>query len=51
MPAAEPGAPTVSNVQFTSAGQSQSIGPFNTAGAFHFYCSVHSGMNLTVTVQ
>jgi plastocyanin len=51
MPAAEPGAPTVSNVQFTSAGQSQSIGPFNTAGTFHYYCSVHSGMNLTVMVQ
>lgn len=51
MPATEPGAPTVSNVQFTSAGQSQTIGPFNTAGTFHLYCTVHQNMNLTVTVQ
>ena len=51
MPATEPGAPVVSNLQFSSSGQSQSIGPFNTAGTFHYYCSVHTGMNLTVTVQ
>ena len=51
MPAAEPGAPTVNNLQFASSGQSQTIGPFNTAGTFHYYCSVHPGMNLTVTVQ
>jgi len=50
-PATESGAPTVSNLQFSSAGQSQTIGPFNTAGTYHFYCSIHSGMNLTVTVQ
>jgi plastocyanin len=51
MPATEPGAPTVSNVQFTSAGQSQTIGPFTTAGTFHLYCTVHQNMNLTVMVQ
>jgi plastocyanin len=51
MPATEPGAPTVNNVQFTSAGQSQTIGPFNTAGTFHLYCTVHQNMNLTVVVQ
>lgn len=51
MPATEPGAPTVSNVQFTSAGQSQAVGPFNTAGTFHLYCIVHQNMNLTVIVQ
>jgi plastocyanin len=51
MPATEPGAPTVNNVQFSSAGQSQTIGPFNTAGTFHLYCTVHQNMNLTVTVQ
>ncbi len=50
-PSTEPGAPTVSNMQFTSAGQSQTIGPFNTSGTYHLYCSVHQGMNLTVIVQ
>ena len=50
-PGAESGAPAASNLQFTSAGQSQTLGPFNTAGTFHYYCSVHPGMNLTVTVQ
>ncbi len=50
-PKQEPGAPKVSNVQFTTAGQSQTIGPFNTAGTFHLYCSVHPGMNLTVIVH
>ena len=51
MPATEPGAPKVNNLQFTSAGQSQAIGPFNTAGTFHLYCTVHQNMNLTVVVQ
>jgi plastocyanin len=50
-PKAEPGAPVVNNLVFNSANQTQDIGPFNTAGTFHFYCSVHPGMNLTVTVQ
>ena len=50
-PGAEPGAPSVNNLQFTSAGQSQTIGPFTMAGTFQLYCSVHPGMNLTVTVQ
>ena len=50
-PKQEPGAPVVNNMQFNSANQSQTIGPFNTAGTFHYYCSVHPGMNLTVTVQ
>lgn len=51
MPAKESGAPTVSNLMFHSAGQSQTIGPFNTAGTYHFYCSIHPGMNLTVIVH
>lgn len=34
-PAKEGGAPTVSNVQFNSAGQSMSVGPFNTAGTLN----------------
>src|SRR5437660_11313987 len=27
------------------------LGPFTTAGTFHYYCTVHPGMNLTVTVK
>jgi plastocyanin len=50
-PATESGAPVVHNLTFNSSGQSQTIGPFNTPGTYHFYCSVHLGMNLTVTVQ
>ncbi len=48
--ASEAGAPTVNNVQI-SGNATQNIGPFNTAGTFHFYCTVHPGMNLTVVVQ
>lgn len=50
-PKQEPGAPVVNNMQFSSANQTQTIGPFNTAGTFHYYCSVHTGMNLAVIVQ
>lgn len=46
---AENGAPQV-NVQF-NGNDSQAIGPFNTAGTFQFYCTVHPGMNLTVVVK
>lgn len=49
-PATESGAPVVSNLMFNGK-DSHQIGPFNTAGTFHYYCSVHPGMNLTVTVQ
>lgn len=45
----EPGAPTVSDVNI-SGGQTE-IGPFNTAGTFHIFCSVHVNMNLVVTVK
>jgi plastocyanin len=48
-PTKEPGAPTISNVMFN--GNSSQVGPFNTAGTFHIYCSVHVGMNLTVDVK
>ena len=47
-PAKEPGAPTV-NLTFNGQ-QSQSIGPFNTAGTFHIYCTIHQGMKLDVIV-
>jgi plastocyanin len=50
-PAIESGAPTVNNVQISSAGQSITVGPFNTGGTYHLYCSVHLNMNLTVIVQ
>jgi plastocyanin len=50
-PKTESGAPTVNNMMFNSANQTQTIGPFNTAGTYHYYCSVHPDMNLTVTVQ
>lgn len=51
MPATEPGAPTVNNVQFNTTGQGLTIGPFNTTGTYHLYCTVHPNMNLTVIVQ
>ncbi len=46
---AESGAPSVHNVDIT--GGSVEIGPFNTAGIFHIYCTIHPGMNLTIVVQ
>ena len=46
---AESGAPTF-NVSFTG-NDSNSIGPFNTSGTFKILCTVHQGMNLTVTVS
>ncbi len=48
-PAKEAGAPTV---QLDFAGNdTKSTPPFNTAGTFHIYCTIHQGMNLTITVQ
>jgi plastocyanin len=49
-PAREPGVPEVKDVQINGNSQA-SIGPFTTTGTFHLYCSIHSGMNLTVIVQ
>jgi plastocyanin len=46
---AEPGAPAVHNVDIT--GGSVEIGPFPTAGVFHIYCTLHTGMNLTIVVE
>ena len=45
----EKGAPTV-QLQF-AGNDSQNVGPFTTVGTFKLYCSVHTGMNLTVIVQ
>ncbi len=47
--ASESGAPTA-NLHF-NGNDSGSIGPFSTAGTFHYYCTIHQGMNLAVTVQ
>ena len=49
-PKQEPGAPTANQRQF-NGNDSHVIGPFNTAGTFHLYCTMHPGMNLTVMVQ
>lgn len=48
-PASEGGAPVVHNL--TVNGNTVEIGPFNTAGTFHLYCTIHPGMNLTISVQ
>lgn len=47
-PAKETGAPTVN--QNFSGNDTHQVGPFNTAGTFHLYCTIHQGMNLTVVV-
>ncbi len=49
VPHQEPGAPTV-KLQF-NGNDSAPMGPFNTAGTFHVYCTIHQGMNLEVIVQ
>ncbi len=46
----EPGAPVVNNLQF-SGNDSHTIGPFTTTGTFHYYCTIHPGMNLTIIVH
>ncbi|WP_235932539.1 cupredoxin domain-containing protein [Dictyobacter arantiisoli] len=48
-PKLEPGAPSV-DLSVTD-GTQHLIGPFNTDGTFHLYCTVHPGMNLTVIVK
>lgn len=50
IPANEPGAPIAQDLQVTS-NVNGTIGPFNKAGTFHYYCTVHTGMNLTVIVK
>ena len=48
-PGKEPGAPTVN--QTYNGNDSATIGPFNTPGTFHLYCTIHVNMNLTVIVK
>jgi plastocyanin len=47
--AQEAGAPTV-NISFAGS-DTHSTTAFTTAGTFKLYCTIHSGMNLTVIVQ
>ena len=47
-PAIEPGAPRVNQV--FNGYDSAEVGPFSTAGTYHFYCAIHQMMNLTVIV-
>jgi hypothetical protein len=47
-PQAEAGAPVVNDAMLSHG--SLDIGPLNTAGTFHIYCTVHPGMSLTVLV-
>lgn len=49
-PASEPNAPKSAN-QNVQAGGSMKIGPFNSTGTFKYFCTIHGGMDLTVTVQ
>src|SRR5258708_21322273 len=46
---AEQGAPAGHNVDIK--GGDVEIGPFTTTGVFHIYCTLHSGMNLTILVE
>ena len=46
----ESGAPVANGLSF-NGNDSAPLGTFNTAGTFHYYCSIHPGMNLAVVVQ
>ncbi len=48
-PEQQPGAPVVNNVQVNA--NSVDIGPFNTAGTYSIYCTIHPGMTLTIVVS
>lgn len=47
--AKESGAPVYN--QTFNGNDSGVLGPFSTSGTFHYYCTVHPGMNLTVVVS
>jgi plastocyanin len=49
VPGVEPGAPLVNNVALNN--NTVTLGPFTTPGTYHIYCTIHSGMNLTIVVQ
>jgi plastocyanin len=47
----EQGMPSMMTNMQVMGNSSQPIGPFNTPGTYHLYCTIHPGMNLTVIVQ
>jgi plastocyanin len=47
-PKKEPGAPSVNQTYIGN--DSAPIGPFNSPGTYHLYCTIHQNMNLTVIV-
>ncbi len=49
-PEKEPGAPQVNNLEF-AGNATHEIGPWNTPGTYHLYCTIHQNMQLTVVVQ
>jgi plastocyanin len=49
-PEKEPGAPPLQNEPL-EGNSSLTIGPWNTPGTYHVYCTIHTGMNLTVIVS
>ena len=49
VPKHEAGAPTIDTT--IQGGQNYTTPPFNTAGTFQLFCTVHPGMNLTVIVK
>lgn len=48
-PKQEAGAPKV--YQTFHSNDSATIGPWNTPGTYHLYCTIHQNMNLTVVVK
>jgi plastocyanin len=48
-PAPEPGAPQLVDLKI-DGGKSARVGPFSQPGTYHLYCTIHPGMDLTVTV-
>lgn len=49
-PEVEKGAPKLASLQ-VNGNSSQQIGPFTVPGTYHFYCTIHPNMNLTVQVN
>lgn len=45
----EPNAPQIGTLNF-NGNDTQTVGPFNTAGDFHYYCTIHPNMDLLVHV-
>ncbi|HEY0755222.1 MAG TPA: plastocyanin/azurin family copper-binding protein [Ktedonobacteraceae bacterium] len=37
--------------QTFNGNDSNALGPFTTSGTFHYYCTLHPGMNLTIVVS